>query len=894
MRQIFFWFFLLLCTIKGYSTNYYLSNSGSDLNSGTSQDEPWQSIDKLNSTILQPGDSVFFEAGGIFRGQIIVSNGGTDADPIYFGMYGSGNRPIISGAMPVTNWIYYSGDIYYASLTEFPTQVFVNGKQMIIARYPNSGYLKIGQGMSNTGFIDSTLTQPDGFWEGANVRMRSSDRLWESRGIASFTGDSILFTSTTVNALQSGYGYYFDNLLSLADTAAEWYYETVGQNLYLITPDYSDPADQSVEASVYDYGIIIQNSSSFIVISQIRFEKQKKAGVSVELISSGITVSSCELVQQGEIGIHVPEGCPGCTVQGNQFADIDGLAISMKNADHSEIRENEIRRIGLIPGYGSSSLNNMMAIECYNSDTVTVSENQIDSAGGCGIFVGLTNSLIEKNIFDHCLLRTSNLGSIFIYGDLASACTIQNNFALNTIGNTDAVPGGKAITYGIYLDYNANENFILDNTISFASEGISVGGNSSGNLLRGNLVYGCSGSQLSFKEGSFEGATADNMVTGNTFYSLHEDADVVKLVSSYESFMPAVFDSNYYFNPYAFHVMRSETSPGGSAYPDYYNLQQWRSETGNDTNSKSSFFYRDRLKVTDTVGFNLISNSFFTNNFDGWVPYNDSLEMLLDNSTALDFGCLKLNYISYLPDAYSFVITDGLAIDSGKYYQLTLSNLSTREGNVIVKTQEKVSFGYMTSPRPLPFDLARHDYSIIVQALRTFDNCRLSVELYGSDSIVWIDNITLQMVAGTEEDPGSKSRLFINPTNSSVLVNLNDSIFYTPDQELVNSSFELPSFTSLILIFDSALITSSGAFSPTTTVGIYPNPVSRGSLLHISMSNESPVDELILFDVHGRQILSFESLKTTFIEVPHSILPGVYLVRVRQENDQYIGKLIVH
>ena len=51
---------------KAVGTTYYISNRGDNQNSGTSEGEAWQTLDKLKDVKLQPGDSVLFEAGSVF------------------------------------------------------------------------------------------------------------------------------------------------------------------------------------------------------------------------------------------------------------------------------------------------------------------------------------------------------------------------------------------------------------------------------------------------------------------------------------------------------------------------------------------------------------------------------------------------------------------------------------------------------------------------------------------------------------------------------------------------------------------------------------------------------------------------------------------------------------
>ena len=77
-------------------TNFYFSESGNDSNSG-SQKNPWKSLSKLSNSELSPGDSIFFNRGDSFLGELVVNGSGTESEPIVFTSYGSGDKPIISG-----------------------------------------------------------------------------------------------------------------------------------------------------------------------------------------------------------------------------------------------------------------------------------------------------------------------------------------------------------------------------------------------------------------------------------------------------------------------------------------------------------------------------------------------------------------------------------------------------------------------------------------------------------------------------------------------------------------------------------------------------------------------------------------------------------------------------
>jgi hypothetical protein len=76
---------------------YYVSHYGNDSHSGTSPDEAWRSISKVNSITFDPGDQILFERNGVWNEKLIISSSGTLANPIVFSAYGNGEKPTIDG-----------------------------------------------------------------------------------------------------------------------------------------------------------------------------------------------------------------------------------------------------------------------------------------------------------------------------------------------------------------------------------------------------------------------------------------------------------------------------------------------------------------------------------------------------------------------------------------------------------------------------------------------------------------------------------------------------------------------------------------------------------------------------------------------------------------------------
>ena len=93
-------FLLLVFSTKGFGTTYYVSSTGDDSNSGTSIAAAWATISKVNSSTFLPGDTLYFEGGQTFNGNIFLP--ATDAnDPnniFVISSYGSGRATINAGS----------------------------------------------------------------------------------------------------------------------------------------------------------------------------------------------------------------------------------------------------------------------------------------------------------------------------------------------------------------------------------------------------------------------------------------------------------------------------------------------------------------------------------------------------------------------------------------------------------------------------------------------------------------------------------------------------------------------------------------------------------------------------------------------------------------------------
>jgi hypothetical protein len=114
---------LVMASISLSARTFYLSNAGSDSNTGTDEEHAWRSIGKLYTVSLQAGDEILFRRGDVWREFLNAPVSG-----LTFGAYGTGARPIITGAdLITTGWTSAATNVWSASVAIKPAQVWFNG-----------------------------------------------------------------------------------------------------------------------------------------------------------------------------------------------------------------------------------------------------------------------------------------------------------------------------------------------------------------------------------------------------------------------------------------------------------------------------------------------------------------------------------------------------------------------------------------------------------------------------------------------------------------------------------------------------------------------------------------------------------------------------------------------
>ncbi len=136
-------------------TYYVDATAGAATNTGTAENQAYQTIATVNALALKPGDRVLLKAGEHWHETLTCAWSGKSGRPIQFGKYGSGSNPLIYGADPITGWDVHGGNVYKVQINLLDVsqkQLFQDGVRL---------RLDTAIPIASGGFYLDTATSPD-------------------------------------------------------------------------------------------------------------------------------------------------------------------------------------------------------------------------------------------------------------------------------------------------------------------------------------------------------------------------------------------------------------------------------------------------------------------------------------------------------------------------------------------------------------------------------------------------------------------------------------------------------------------------------------------------------------------------------------------------------------
>ena len=422
---------------------YYVDNCvviGSDGNNGTSTATPWLTINKVNTSTFNPGDSILFESTCTWREQLTVPSSGSAGSPITFGAYGTGAQPIISGADLVTSWI-TAAPYYYAFVSVQPNIMFRDGT--LLTQVTAKGSLATG----------------DWWWDSTNAYVWLYDNP-SGHTIEAGTRPQAILTGAVSNVTFTG----------LHATKANHYgiqlsqQQTVNVTINAVTSDYN-----------YECGIFSWTDASDI--------------------STGGIVANSTLAHNGGAGINFGY-VNNWIIQGNDVNHNSQLDTSTRGIDggnpyttdvivqNNSVYENGSSGIdcdtcgsGIVFRYNNvwGNAGYGLALDADNNAAAYYNLSYNNGNAGIAVFADANSSMTGMQIYNNTLYGNVAKG-IWVEGPSAGSApagctnnTIENNIVVGTVGGPNLAayngcenpgPDGSGNVY-TYNDFGAQaSNFI--------------------------------------------------------------------------------------------------------------------------------------------------------------------------------------------------------------------------------------------------------------------------------------------------------------------------------------------------------------------------------------------------------------------------------------------------
>ena len=354
----------------------YVSPQGSDSEGDGSEAKPYATIDKAREAareLTADGSSVTVSVG---EGKYFLE------DPVVFGPEDSnvtyvGDNAVLTGAEALENleWENYEGEIRVASVEPGLgiDQLFIDGTQQTLARYPNYNADQVLQGSTSQDDIKARSAN----WEdpsGGYIRALHSNR---------WGGNSYRITGKNDSALGLSYEWVGDNnrgsgMLSSAimvenifeelDSPGEWYYDDEEGKLYVWPQDGVDLSSVTVEGAVTE--------------ELLHVEGEQDGAQVTNLVFDGLTLENTKRTMF--TGTYVP-------LMRSDWCVVRSGALFIQDAEDVAFKNGTIRNIG---GNG--------IFLSGHSKGVTIDNNEIINIGSSGILAaGFPDSCREASFWEY-------------------------------------------------------------------------------------------------------------------------------------------------------------------------------------------------------------------------------------------------------------------------------------------------------------------------------------------------------------------------------------------------------------------------------------------------------------------------------------------------------------
>lgn len=897
---------------------YYIdATSGLDSNNGTSQSSAWKTISKINAENFNPGDSIMFKRNETWREQLTIPSSGSSGNPITFGDYGTGNKPIINPTEIVSNWSIYSGNIYMANVTSNVTQMFVDGIFYNLSFHPNVGFFNVTNDSGKYGLTDTNLTLTESQIVNSTVKVMTATWAIEERVASQYndTLKTINWTSPTTYNVQYGYGYYLENKFWMLDSAGEWWYNSSSNKIYIWLHGDENPNNHSIEVSNQTWAVYAENKNN-IYIANLTIKQTKSDSLYFNNVSY-LKISNLNINDSGRMFIYVYNSKNITLENINAYkAREDGFILNRD--ENITITNNSLYNIGTV----GKPVRSYAGVWLEWTNNSLFQYNSLYDMAYIGVRLEGRENILNKNIINKTCMTLDDCGAIHTQLSNRSVNTISNNILIDSMGSPPMKRAGSTNEAGgIYLDDYTGNFLIANNTIINSGRGIYLH-NSFNNTVINNTIYDARLGAIYFREDTIVGITQNNNVSGNIFNvnTSVPSGTFIGLLGGSTNF--GNFDYNYYSHPY-FDNLAIYFYNGTTYYPTliYFPLYLWKQEKGNETHSydMNDFYQINDYKLeASNYGTEQIINNNFNGNINNWTQYPYTYERSWVSDCPIgEGGCLSA--IHNDSESQTHLLTSNtFSLIKGQDYEIKFKIMGNTTFSVFPIVRRNAApwdnLGYSNNRLILSSNKVK-EVSKVFTATENATG-RFDIEFNTNGTKFWIDNVYVAKVNNVQYNDKSNDFLFLYNTQTTLQIYNLSNNYLDLYGNVVSNSVTLQPYSSALLlagfcnydyVCNNRETYSSCPFDCIlpSTVGSMSNFILNKDLIKVLIKQGESKRETIVIKNTGSNILNISldlgELKKFMVASEESFIlnPGksknIFIdifAREEEAPDAYTGRII--
>ena len=566
-------------------TGYYFAAAGSDANACTLA-APCQTIAKFNTVYssLSGGDTVYFNRGDAFIGEMNVTVSGSAGHPIVVTPYGSGADPVIGGALTLSGWTNVSGNIWSVAYSgPWINWASQNGALMTQARTPNltTGYF-IASAMTTGTITDAAHASLVTI--GTKIIIRSSAFTIDTARVTGVAGSVISFSPSATYANVGGMGWAIfnntpDSTGEIQDTLGSLRVFSVGSPSATYKIAASDTA--LIDNGTYHEWDSLHFTGSNFVNVVLPFNVS--ANISFKGCINDYSVDGYQYRSEGGVSVI------GGFVQ--HMTNNGKLKLNLNNFNNYDSAIT-VYDIGMTPGMGRPGTSQPSYTGWIGGDSgSTVVNLFIDSVGYCGVVTYGSGFNVNYNLIKYWCQILEDGGAVYTWVSSGTAFARQRNI----IGNICLNGGGTYSHNGDILDYSSaangiyldafSSNVLVKNNGVYNVNSCAYYDHGASNTFNGNISLNAAYSQFYVFEytggPTISGLSIKNSVLGFVPIGAYS-IKIYTVNNDLTTF--GVIDSNYYLVPVSITstLYTKSSVDAGTART----LASWQSNTGYDTHTQ--------------------------------------------------------------------------------------------------------------------------------------------------------------------------------------------------------------------------------------------------------------------------------------------------------------------